>query len=219
MLFPTFPREALLVSSSCPLWNPPSTTVESTLSSRCYRFGPPSLSLLFAKMLSLTLSHLTIWTDCSLPFLFGKGSFANCSLSGAKSFSAVCSQRYVCSSYSAKAWTILQALGSTNKSAISFLLSFYLKLSGRNCVFPLLLLSSYNGSPDTHFFRTMTRLKSWLGGMLYTCLLQSNSSCIHFFLFSEWKKPAHLNFSTHRLPRSNLCFLVALAVLLSSPLQ
>ena len=167
MLFPTFPREALLVSSSCPLWNPPFTTVESTLSSRCYRFGPPSLSLSLAKMLSLTLSHLTIWTDCSLPFPFGKGSFANCSLSGAKPFSAVCS------SYSAKACTILQALGSTNKSAISFLLSFYLKLSGRNCVFPLLLLSSCNGSPDTHFFRTMTRLKSWLGGMLYTCLLQS----------------------------------------------
>ena len=100
---------------------------------------------------------------------------------------------------SAEVYTILRSLhhsaglGSTNKSAVLFLfpfyltlalflshcplfhLSFYLKLSGtsgRNYpCFPL--LSGYHGSRDTHYLRTATRLRSWSGGVCYSCPLES----------------------------------------------
>ena len=74
--------------------------------------------------------------------------------------------------------TLFAGLGSTNKSAISLLLtdsrsssppcpllrlSSYLKLcgrSGRNGLLSPLVLSEYNGSPDTHFSCGTTRLMS-----------------------------------------------------------
>ena len=80
---------------------------------------------------------LVFWIDGSVPFLFGKdgsGVLANRSLCGIEvtpSFSA----GPVCSSFSAEACTILHALcwlvfaGSTNKSAISLLFSFYQTLA------------------------------------------------------------------------------------------
>ena len=81
--------------------------------------------------------------------------------------------------------TLFAGLGSTNKSAISLLfsscltlalssppcpllhLSSYLKLSGRsgrNCLLSPPVLSGYNGSSDTHFYRGTTRLTSWPDG-------------------------------------------------------
>ena len=77
--------------------------------------------------------------------------------------------------------TLFASLGSTNKSAISLLFSSYLTLvlssppclflhlscylklcgrSGRNCLLSPSVLSGYNRSPDTHFFRGTTRLMS-----------------------------------------------------------
>ena len=77
--------------------------------------------------------------------------------------------------------TLFAGLGSTNKSAIFLLFSYnltlvlssppcplfhlssYLKLcgrSGRNCLLSPPVLSDYNGSPDTHFYRETTRLMS-----------------------------------------------------------
>ena len=77
--------------------------------------------------------------------------------------------------------TLFAGLGSTIKSAISLLSSYYLTVvlssppcsllhlscylklcgrSGRNCPFPPPVLSGYNGSPDTHFSRGTTRLTS-----------------------------------------------------------
>ena len=77
--------------------------------------------------------------------------------------------------------TLVAGLGSTNKSAISLLFPYYLTLvlflppcpllnlssylklcgrSGRNCLLSP-VLSGYNGSPDTHFYRETTRLMSW----------------------------------------------------------
>ena len=79
-------------------------------------------------------------------------------------------------------------LGSTNKSAISLLFSYYLTLVlsslpclllhlsyclklcgryGRNCLLSLSVLSGYNGSPDTHFYRETTRLMSLPDGLCY----------------------------------------------------
>ena len=76
--------------------------------------------------------------------------------------------------------TLFAGLGSTNKSAISLLFSYYLTFvlssppcplihlssclilcgrSGRNCLLSS-VLSGYNGSPDTHFYQATTRLMS-----------------------------------------------------------
>ena len=84
--------------------------------------------------------------------------------------------------------TFFAGLGSTSKSATFLLfssyltlvlsssscpllhLSFYHKLSGRserNCLLSLLVLSGYNGSPDTGFYRGTTRLMSWSDGERY----------------------------------------------------
>ena len=87
MLFPTSPREALLACPPSLPWNPPSLTVESTLSSALFH----SDSLLFrqgaalAHLDSLPPYDLWVWTDASVPFPFGKGGssvLANCSLCG-----------------------------------------------------------------------------------------------------------------------------------------
>ena len=76
--------------------------------------------------------------------------------------------------------TLFAGLGSTNKSAIFLLFSYYLTLvlssppcfllhlscylklcdrSGRNCLLSA-VLSDYNGSSDTHFYRETSRLMS-----------------------------------------------------------
>ena len=156
---------------------------------------------------------LVLWTDGFVPFPFGKGGagvLANCSLCGTEatlSFSA----GPVCSSFSAEACAILHALCSTNKSAISLLfsyyltlvlasplcplhhLSFYLKLSGRNCLLSPPVLSEYNGSPDTRSSQGTTRLMSWPDGERYlhppqslvVSLLLSLVSTL--CLFSDWR--------------------------------
>ena len=136
--------------------------------------------------------------------------------------------------------TLFAGLGSTNKSAISLLFSFYmtlvlfsppcpllhlscyLKLSGRSgrnyLLFPV--LSGYNGSPDTRFSRETTRLMSWPDGERYLHPLQflvvSLLSLVSTLLFSRTGGVlSHLNFLAHRFPRfppRNFCSLVMLAV-------
>ena len=90
--------------------------------------------------------------------------------------------------------TLFAGLGSTNKSAIFLLFSYYLTLvlfsppcsllhlssylklcgrSGRNCLLSSPVLSGYNGSPDTHFSRGTTRLISWPDRKRYLRPLQS----------------------------------------------
>ena len=141
MIFPTSLREALLACPPCSPWNLPSLTVESTLSFPCSRSDLP-LTRQAGLSLTLTLSHLT--TDCSVSFLFSKvGSdvLAYCSLcttEASLSFSA----GPVCLGFSAEACTILQVfsgLGSTNKSATSFL---FLSDSSHLVFFSMFLLTS-----------------------------------------------------------------------------
>ena len=137
--------------------------------------------------------------------------------------------------------TLFTGLGSTNKSAISLLFSYYLTLvlssptcplfhlssylnlcsrSGRNCLLSPILLD-YNGSPDTRFSRGTTRLMSWPDGERYFRVPQSLVvslllSVVSTLVFSRTGGVlSHLNFLTHRLPRfppRNLCSLVMLAV-------
>ena len=98
--------EAFLACPPFLLWNLPSLTVESTLSTPCSRSDPLSLAKVQLSP-TLTLSPLTIWCfgKTALFFFFGKSSsgvLANCSLCGTEatlSFSA----DPVCSSCSAEA--------------------------------------------------------------------------------------------------------------------
>ena len=207
MLPSTCSREALVACPSCPPWNLPSFTVESTLSSPCSRSDPPHSrqGAALAHLDSLPPHDLALWTDGSVPFPFGKGGsgvLANCTLCGTEatlSFSA----GPVCSSFSAEACAILLALCWSRQhhkvchfSSLLLLsdsrsasppcpllhLSCYLKLcgrSGRNCLFSP-VLSGYNGSPDTRFSRGTTQLMSLPDGE--RCLRPPQSHVVSLLL-------------------------------------
>ena len=187
MLPSTCSREALLACLSSPPWSLPSFTVEPTLSSPCSHTDPPSLAKVRLSP-TLTLSPLMIWCfGLTALFLFllarAAPAYLPTALSSAlRSLFPFCQVQYaqVFALKPAPFCTLFAGLGGTNKSAISLLfsyyltlvlssppcpllhLSFYLKLcgrSGRNC--PLSpVLSGYNGSQDTHFYRGTTRLMS-----------------------------------------------------------
>ena len=127
-------REALLACPLFPLWNLPSFTVESTLSSSCSRSDPPLFhqGAALAHLDSLPPHDLVLWIDGSFPFgKGGSGVVAICSLCGTEatlSFSA----GPVCSSFCAEACTILHALCWSQQhqqvchfSSFSIRLSFY----------------------------------------------------------------------------------------------
>ena len=112
MLPSTCSREALLACPSCPPWNLPSFTVESTLSTPCSRSDPPHSrqGAALAHLDFLPPHDLVRWANGSFPFgKGGSGVLANCSLCGTEttlSFSA----GPVCSSFFAEACAILHAL-------------------------------------------------------------------------------------------------------------
>ena len=114
MLPSTSPREALFACHHSPLWNLPFFTVESTLCSSCFRSDSP-LSRQggdLAHLDSLPPYNVVLWTDSSVPFLFSKGGsdvLANCSLYGTEATLSFSSGQ-VCSSFSAEACAILQAI-------------------------------------------------------------------------------------------------------------
>ena len=138
--------------------------------------------------------------------------------------------------------TLFAGLGSTNRSAVSLLFSYYLTLvlssppcpllhlssyfklcgrSGRNCLLFLPVLLDYNGSPDTRLSPGTTRLTSWLDRERYLCPLQSLVislllSLVSILVLSQTGGVlSHRSSLTHRSPRfppRNLCSLVMLAV-------
>ena len=122
--------------------------------------------------------------------------------------------------------TLFAGLGSTIKSAILLLFSYYLTLvlssppcpplhlfsylklcgrSGRNCLLSP-VLSGYNGSPDTRFYRETTRLMSWPDGERYLRPPQSLVSLsplisrIHSRLFSDWRRTVSPKFFDTQVP-------------------
>ena len=112
----TFPRKAFLLALPPSPWNLPSLTVEFTLSlSLSPALIPLSLShqgAATAHLDSLPSYDLVLWIDCSVSFPFtkgGSGVLANCSLCGTEATSSF-SSGPVCSSFSAEACAILQAL-------------------------------------------------------------------------------------------------------------
>ena len=132
MLPSTCSREALVACPPFPPWNLPSFTVESTLSSPCSRSDPPlsRQGAALANLDSLPSHDLVPWTDGSVPFPFGKGGsgvLTNCSLcvtEATLSFSA----GSVCSSFSAIAYAILQAVCWSRPHQQACHFSYYLTL-------------------------------------------------------------------------------------------
>ena len=130
--------------------------------------------------------------------------------------------------------TLFAGPGSTNKSAISLLFSYYLIFVLSSPLCPLLLISiylklcgrssrncllspvlpDYNGSPDTRFPQGTTRLISWPDGE--RCLRPAPSPVVSLLLFlistllfsRTGGILSHRNFLTPRFPRlpsRNLC--------------
>ena len=127
---------------------------------------------------------LVLWTNSYVPFPFdngGSGVLANCSHSGTEAILFFQQAQYaqVFLLKLAPFCTLFAGLGSINKSAIFLLFSSYLilvlsssscsllhlscyfNLSGRNCLLSPPVLSGYNGSLDTCFFRETAQLMSW----------------------------------------------------------
>ena len=204
MLPSTCSREALLAWPPFPLWNLPSFTVESTLSTPCSRSDPPH------SRQGAALAHLD-----SLPphdliltalFLFLLARAAPAFLPTALSVALRPLFPFRQAQYApvfplklAPFCTLLAGLGNTVKSAISLLVSCltlvlssppcpllhlfsYPKLcdrSGRNCLSPP-VLSGYNGSLDTRFSPGTTRLTSLSDGE--RCLRPPQSFVVSLFL-------------------------------------
>ena len=169
-----------------------------------------------------------LWTDGSVPFPFGKdesGVLANCSLCGIEA-TLFSSAGPVCSSISAKACAILNALaglGSTSKSAISLFFSYYLTLVLSSPPCSLLHLSFYLNLCQKLFslFSCSIRLQ-WVPGhsflpdddaddelaRLGALLVPSVIPCSHSFLisdnhsslFSDWRHTVLSKFVDTQVP-------------------
>ena len=194
-------REVLF--SCCPSpWNLPFFTVESTVSSPCFRSDPPFFSKVGCRLFWLSPP---LQSGQIALFLLSRAALLLIlqALHWSRQHQQVC-------------------LFSDSRSVLvtcSLLhLSFYLKLSGRNCLlFPAVLLR-YNRLPDTRFFWGTARLMSWPYRERYLCYLQflvvSLWSLVFTLLFSRTGGIlSHLNSLTHRFPRfppRNLCSFVML---------
>ena len=183
-----------------------------------------------------------LWTDGSVPFPFAKTALAylptTFSVASRPPFSFLKAQyAQVFLLKPAPLCKLFVGLGSTIKSATSFLFSPYLTLALSSPLCSLLdlsfylklcqklfspVLSGYNGSPDTCFFRTTTRLMSWPERERNLCPQQCLVvtlllSLVSTFLFSRTGGVlSHLNSLTHRFsrfPPINLCFYVMLSVI------
>ena len=249
LMFPsTCSREALVACPSFPPWNLPSFMVESTLPSPCYCSDPPfsRQCAALAHLDSRPPHDLVLWTDASVRLLLVRAApaYLPTALSVALRPLFPFRQAQYAQVFPLKPapfCTLFAGLGSTNKSAISLLFSSYLTLvlssppcpllhlssylklcgrSGRNCLFSL-VLSGYNGSPDTRFSQGTTRLMSWPDGERYLRPPQSLVVSLLLPLVAALVFPptggvlSHRSSLTHRLPRflpRNLYSLVMLAV-------
>ena len=249
MLPSTSSREALVACPPCPPWNLPSFMVESTLFTPCSRSDALSLAKVRLS-LTFTLFSLMIWCfGQTALFLFLLARAAPAFLPTALSVALRPLFPFRQVQYvkvfplkPAPFCTLFAGLGSTNKSAISLLFSYYLTLvlssppspllhlfcylklcgrSGRNCLLSPPVLSDYNGSPDTRFSRETTWPMSWPDGVRYlrppqSLVVSLLLPLISTLLFSRTRGVlSHRSSLTHRLPRfplRNLCSLVTLAV-------
>ena len=113
LMLPSISARGSSCLPSSPPWNLSSFTVESTLSSPCSR---PDLPLFcqgaaLAHLDSLPRYDLVLWTDGSVPFPFRqRWLWRTCQLLSGTEATLSFSKGPVCSSFSAEACAILQAL-------------------------------------------------------------------------------------------------------------
>ena len=185
MLPSTCSREALVTCPSCSPWNLSSFTVESTLSTSCSRSDPP-LSRQGAALAHLDSLPLMIWCSGQTAlflFLLARATLAFLPTALCVALRPLFLFRQaqyaqVFPLEPAPFCTLFAGLGSTIKSAIFLLFSYYLTLvlssppcpilhlssylklcgrSGRSCPLSPSVLLDYNRSPDTRFSRGTTR--------------------------------------------------------------
>ena len=182
-----------------------------------------------------------LWTDGSVPFLFGKdgsGVLANCSLCGTEatlSFSA----GPVCSSFSAEACAILHALcWSRQHQHVCHFSSLPLLCDSRSVLFSIFphisnsvtdlagsvfsLLLFYQAtmgprtlvSPGNDAADELARRGALTAPSAIPCNLSALISRIHSSFFSDWRHTVSSKFfDTHRLPRFPLRNLCSLVML------
>ena len=152
----TSSRETFLAFPLCPPWNLPFLTVESTLSYSCSSSDPSPSSYQSAALthLDFLLSYdLVLWTDGTVPFFWAKAALAYLptALSVAlRPLFPFQQAQFVQVSLLKPAPFCKHFAGliSTNKSAISLLLSFYLTLVLSSPPCPLLSFLPQNSLAD-----------------------------------------------------------------------
>ena len=227
MLPSTCSREALLACPPFPPCNMPSFTVESTLSTPCSRSDPP-LSRQGAALAHLDFlppHDLVLWTDGSVPFLFGKGGsgvLANCSLCGTEamlSFSAYSA----CLSFSAEACAILHALcWSRQHQRVCHFSSLLLLSDSRSVLSSIFALISNSVAGLASLSSCSIRLQ-WVPGHSFLpgndtadqlarrgallapssaipCSLSPLTSRIHSCLISDWRRTVSSKFFGTQVP-------------------
>ena len=185
MLSSTSSREAILACPPFPLWNLPSFTVESTLSSPRSRSDPP-LSRQGAALVhldSLPPHDLLLWTDGSVPFPFGKGGssvLANCSLCGTKATLSFRQAQYV-QVFSAEACAILHALcWSRQHQQVCRFSSLLLLFDSRSVLPPSLSFLTLSSPPS--FLLSQTLWQIWQKLSSLSCSIRLHWVPGHSFL-------------------------------------
>ena len=230
----TCSREALLAFPPCPPWNLPSFTVESTLSSPCSRSDPLSLAKMRLSPI-LTLSPLMIWySGQTALFLFLLARAAPAFLPAALSVTLRPLFPFRQAQYAqvsplkpAPFGTLFAGLGTTNKSAISLLFSYYLTLvlSSPPCLlfhlssFPQTLwqiwqeLSSlsfcsirlqwvprHSFLPGNDAADKLSRRGAQLAPFTIPCNLSPLTSRIHSRLISDWRRTVSSKYFDTQVP-------------------
>ena len=221
MLRSTSSREALLACPPFPPWNLPSFTVESTLSTPCFRSDPPHSrqGAALAHLESLPPHDLVLWTDGSVPFPFGKGGsgvLANCSPCGTEA-TLFFSAGPVCSSFSAEACAILHALcWSRQHQQVCHFSSLLLLSDSRSVlssIFPL-ISNSVADLTGTVFLSSCSVRLQWVSGHSFlpgndvadelarrgALLAPSVIPCSLSPLISDWRRAVSSKFFDTRFP-------------------